>query len=368
MKDLLTFFFQAYFIMYFGVYLAVLLLLALYRRKAPAAGSGTPAVSILVAVRNEAHQIGRCLESLSRLHYPAGQVEILLGDDDSTDNSAALIQDFIRDKPQFRYLLIRDQLGSARGKANVLAHLAREASSDFFLITDADIALPPNWIRQMLAGREAQTGIVTGITTIAGIGLFARLQALDWINALGLMQVLSDMNLPVSTMGNNMLVTREAYEATGGYENMPFSLTEDTQLLQAVLRQGYGSRNIFAPGVLAASTPAPSWRALWQQRRRWMVGLRYLPVYMKLVSGVYASFYAVVFGLAFLASWQTLAGVLTAKLLLQTVFLKLCLRRINLRFPLWVLLLFEFYLIFVSAVTLFMMLLPGKITWKERKY
>ena len=86
------------------------------------------------------------------------------------------------------------------------------------------------------------------------------------------------------------------------------------------------------------------------------------------MSGVYATFYDVVFGLAFIASWQTLAGVLVGKLLLQTLFLKLCLRRINLRFPLWVLLLFEFYLIFVSAVTLFMMLLPGKITWKERKY
>ena len=106
MKDLLTIFFQAYFIMYFGVYLAVLLLLALYRRKAPAAVSGTPAVSILVAVRNEAHQILRCLESLSRLHYPSGQVEILLGDDGSTDNTADLIRDFIRDRPQFRYLLI----------------------------------------------------------------------------------------------------------------------------------------------------------------------------------------------------------------------------------------------------------------------
>jgi cellulose synthase/poly-beta-1,6-N-acetylglucosamine synthase-like glycosyltransferase len=360
--------FILYFTLFFAVYLVLLVLINSNRPPAQAPYPDTPLVSILVAVRNEEAQIIRCLESLARLHYPAEKIEILLGDDASTDHTAALIRQFIRDKPQFRYLLISGQLGRARGKANVLAHLARAAASDFYFITDADISLPPDWIRRMLAGLQADTGIVTGITTIGGQGLFPRMQALDWLHALGLMQVVSDLGFPVSTMGNNMLITRQAYAATGGYESLPFSLTEDVQLFQAVIRQGFATRNIFDAGVLAVSTPAPSWRALWQQRKRWMVGVPYLPWYMVLLAGLYACFYALCGILAIFAPGQVVAGLLFCKLMGQTAFIHSCLRRLGLQMPLPVLLLFEFYLIFVSLITFLYFLLPVKITWKGREY
>jgi cellulose synthase/poly-beta-1,6-N-acetylglucosamine synthase-like glycosyltransferase len=94
------------------------------------------------------------------------------------------------------------------------------------------------------------------------------------------MQTVSDLKLPVSTMGNNMLVTRAAYEATGGYENMPFSVTEDVQLLKAAIKKGFRSCNIFHPGVLALSAPALTWRELLHQRKRWMQGIWHLPWYI----------------------------------------------------------------------------------------
>jgi cellulose synthase/poly-beta-1,6-N-acetylglucosamine synthase-like glycosyltransferase len=360
--------FVFYFALFFAVYLAVLVLMAANRPTAQAPYPETPLVSILVAVRNEEAQIIRCLEAISRLHYPAEKIEVLLGDDASTDKTADLIRAFIRDKPQFRYLLIGEQLGQARGKANVLAHLARAAASDFFFITDADISLPPDWIRRMLAGLQPATGIVTGITTVGGQGLFPRMQALDWLHALGLMQVVSDLGFPVSSMGNNMLITRQAYEATGGYENLPFSLTEDVQLFQAVMQQGFKSKNIFDAGTLAVSTPVPSAAALWQQRKRWMVGVPYLPWYMILLVGAYASFYGFSLAMALFVSWQVALLLFFCKLLVQTTFIHSCLRRIGLQMPLGVLLLFEFYLIFVSLITVSFFLLPAKISWKGREY
>jgi cellulose synthase/poly-beta-1,6-N-acetylglucosamine synthase-like glycosyltransferase len=360
--------FISYFALFFTVYLVLLLLMVLNRTRPLVPFPATPLVSILIAVRNEEAHIIRCLEALTRLNYPPEKVEVLLGDDASADNTAALIRAFTLDKPQFRYLLIREPWGHARGKANVLAHLSQAASSDLFFITDADTAVPPDWIRRMLAGLKPDTGIVTGITTISGQGFLPRMQALDWINALGMMQVVSDLEMPVSTMGNNMLVTRKAYEATGGYENMPFSLTEDVQLFQAVIRRGFGCRNIFDAGVLAVSTPAPTLAALWQQRKRWMVGVRFLPWYMILFVGAYASFYAFGLALGLFFSWQAMAVLFLGKVMVQTVFIHSCLRRLGLRMPLPVLLLFEFYLIFVSLITVSFFLHPGKITWKGRKY
>ncbi|GEO03613.1 hypothetical protein AAE02nite_12770 [Adhaeribacter aerolatus] len=358
-----------YFSIFFGIFLLVVVLQVVNKPKLPAPLTLEPYVSILIAVRNEEHTIIKCLEAIGRLDYPQNKIEILLGDDASTDSTYDVIRQYIRQKPFYRCVRIKEYLGQARGKANVLAHLTRLATSDIYFITDADIQVPRTWIRDMLAGTRGQNiGIVTGVTTVKGGGLFPELQAIDWINALGLMQVVSDLKLPVSTMGNNMLVTRVAYETTGGYENMPFSVTEDVQLFKAVIRHKFWTTNLFHPGVLAFSSPSPSWRQLLHQRKRWMQGIWHLPWYMSMVLVVYASFYAfcLPFG-AYTSGWVVL-GIFLAKLFLQTWFINRCLARLGLRYRISTVILFEFYAIFVSLITILFFLLPVKVSWKERKY
>ena len=358
-----------YFCFFFGIFIILVVLQIINRQLPPPPLETKPYVSILIAVRNEEHTIKRCLDAIGRLNYPVNKIEILIGDDASTDNTYSIISDYIQKKTFYRCIRVQDNLGQARGKANVLAHLTQLATSDYYFITDADIVVPENWIQNMLGGtRRSQTGIVTGITTITGTRLFEQMQAIDWINALGLLQIVSDLKLPVSTMGNNMLITRSAYEATGGYESMPFSVTEDVQLFKAVIKKGYKFLNIYDKGVLALSTPAPNWKMLLHQRKRWMQGIRHLPWYMSLVLVVYASFYA--FCLPFLAHVSPLIvlSIFLGKLFLQTLFINQCLTRVNLKYSVWSILLFEFYSIFVSLITILFFLLPVRFRWKERKY
>ena len=358
-----------YFSIFFGIFLLVVVLQAINAGQKPVPLTAEPFVSILIAVRNEEHTIIKCLDAIQRLNYPANKIEILLGDDASTDNTYEVIRKYIRHKHFYRCLRIKDNLGQARGKANVLAHLTHLATSDYYFITDADIEVPETWLRDMLAGiRNRHTGIVTGVTTVTGNRLFQQLQTIDWVNALGLMQMVADLKLPVSTMGNNMLITRAAYEATGGYENMPFSVTEDVQLLKAVIKKGFDSTNLFHPGVLALSAPAPTWPELLHQRKRWMQGIWHLPWYMSLILIIYASFYAFCLPfVAYVSGWVVL-GIFLAKLFLQTLFINNCLSRLQLRCRLEKIILFEFYAIFVSLITILFFLLPVKVRWKERQY
>ena len=51
-----------------------------------------PCVSILVAARNEEANLPRCLASLRALDYPAHLLEILVGDDASTDGTRAVAE------------------------------------------------------------------------------------------------------------------------------------------------------------------------------------------------------------------------------------------------------------------------------------
>lgn len=361
--------FTLYFLGWFALMVASAGVLGRRLAAAPVGGEKRPRVSILIAARDEEAAIARCLEAIRALDYPPELVEVLLGNDGSTDATAAVAEAAMRGYAgTFRVLDIRENRGLARGKANVLAQLARAATTDFFFITDADIAVPTSWLGGLLAWAGPGVGIVTGLTLVTGPQLFHRLQGLDWLLSLGLVQVVTDLGRPVTAMGNNMLITRQAYEATGGYEALPFSVTEDFELFKAVRARGYDYRNLFRPEVLAESLPMYSWRGLLHQRRRWMRGVEQLPGWLQACLALYGSFYLVLALLAIVAGPGVALAVWAAKSAVQGALATVCFRRVGCRPPLELLPLFELYTLALTVSLVLFRLLPLRFEWKGRSY
>ena len=328
-----------------------------------------PRVSILVAARDEAVALPRCLASLRALHYPAALLEVLVGDDGSTDGTAEVAEAAMRGfGGTFRVVPIVDMLGQARGKANVLAHLARLATADYFFITDADISLPPIWITGLLGYAGPGVGTVTGITAVRGPRLFHQLQSIDWLLSLSMVQVVSDLGRPVTAMGNNMLVTRAAYEATGGYEALPFSVTEDFALFQAVLAAGFGFRQVFQADIRADSLPVPTWAALLRQRQRWLRGVAGLPLRLRLELLFFGGFWPALAGVALLGGPAVALSCWGAKVLVQGTLAAAAHRRAGLRLRWTLLPLFELYTLALTGAMLALRLFGGAVVWKGRRY
>ena len=328
-----------------------------------------PRVSILVAARNEAAALPRCLAALRAVQYPSELVEILVGDDGSIDGTAAVAAAVLHGYAgTARVLPIAGTLGEARGKANVLAHLAEAATGDVFFITDADIAVPKTWITALLARLGPDVGIVTGITAVRGGRVFDALQGLDWLLSLALVQVVSDGGRPVTAMGNNMLVTRAAYEATGGYPALPFSVTEDYALFRAVLARGFGFGHVFAAAARADSLPMPTWTDLLTQRRRWLRGVQALPLRLRLELAAYSSIWPALAGLAWAAGPAVALGVWGWKIGLQGLLVGLAFRRAGLRMPWGLLPLFEVYTLALTVALGWRQLRGGPVVWKGRRY
>ena len=342
------------------------------RRGAAAPGplhTPLPHISILIAARDEAAALPRCLASLRALDYPAERLEILVGDDGSNDGTAAVADAAMRGFPgQFRVISITETLGQARGKANVLAHLTRRAATDYFFITDADISLPTSWIKGLLAHAGPGVGTVTGITAVRGPQPFHQLQGIDWLLSLSMVQMVSDLGRPVTAMGNNMLVTRAAYEATGGYEALPFSVTEDFALFQAVLAAGFGFRQVFQADVRADSLPMPTWAALLRQRQRWLRGVTGLPLRLRLELLFFSGFWPVLAGVAWLGGPALALGGWVAKMLVQGLLAHFAHRRAGLRLRWAMLPLFEAYTLALTAAIGFFQLFGGVVVWKGRRY
>lgn len=325
-------------------------------------------VSVLLAVRNESDNILRCLTALANVEFNKSNIEILIGNDNSEDDTAILIKEFIEDKPQFKLYHITEQLNGLKGKANVLAQLAHRAKGDYFFITDADIEVNPKWISALLSHVTSDTGIVTGYTHIKGDHLLAKLQALDWTFAQALMKVFFDSDKPITTMGNNMLVTRDAYFKTGGYEHIPFSLTEDYALFEQVQKNNYACIQTFDENVKVFSLALNTIPDIILQRKRWTLGaVTNFPWYLSILLVIQFMYWPMVFYIATFSIQYTLTAILI-KWVVQSILFFLVMRSIKERLHLTSLLLIDFYILIISWGTLFSIIQSRKVIWKNRTY
>lgn len=326
-----------------------------------------PKLSVLVAARNEEENITTCLRALSKLDYPKDQIEFLIGDDQSEDQTGQLIQNFCKEDPRFSYSLIEEQLGKAQKKANVLAQLAHKASGEFFLITDADIQVPTTWAKELVSSFDEKTGTVSGITVIRKQNFFSRMQHLDWLYFMGILFAFGRWRISSTAVGNNMAVRSKAYFETGGYENLPFSITEDFLLFKAILDKGWGWKQLCNEQSTNISEAARSMSQLMKQRKRWLIGGKGLPRLWKSILALFGSFQPMIILLAIFHPKEAVT-LWFIRILLQSWILIYLSLQTKQKTSFASLIIYEFYSFFIALLTPVFLLLPGGKEWKGRKY
>jgi len=340
------------------------------KRKEPMPLETWPLVSILLAARNEEHNIERCLSALIAIDYP--HFEIIVGNDRSEDSTRKRVLDFIANYPNFTVKLveIEGKYPNTMAKAAVLAEIAHHAKGEFYLITDADIAVPKTWAKTLIANYDSDDiGIVSGTTYIEGKGLWGMLQSVDWIYFMCLVETFHRAGIKTTAIGNNMSIRAKAYWQTGGYENIPFSITEDYKIYQKVNALGWKAKNICNTKVLALSNPIIGLQNLLHQRKRWLLGARELPPNWWFLFAVFSLYYPITLIALFLFP-QIALGIIGTKFLLQNAYILLNLKKLNISIPKHVayLVLYEPYLYTITITTLLFFLLPFKTEWKGRRF
>lgn len=338
------------------------------QRKNYIANEHYPKISILVAARNEESNIIGCLKSLELLDYPKDKTEILIGNDQSTDETEQLITAFIQGKAHFKLINIQNKIGKAKAKANVLAHLFEQSTCEIIFVTDADIAVKPSWIKSIvLYFKNEKVGIVSGTTIVSGNGFFTKMQSIDWLYFSGLLIAFDNLGLKSTAVGNNMAVRKSAYLATGGYQNLDFSVTEDLALFTAIKNQGFESINLLAFENLNQSKPQYSIVNFLHQRKRWLIGAQGLNLKWKMVFMLMALFYPMLILLLFF-NIKNAITIWICKVIIQFIISIIISIRLKNRSNIFYLIIFEIYTFISTFVVSVFYLLPIKMIWKNRKY
>ncbi len=327
-----------------------------------------PTVSVIVAARNEELYIEKCIRSLASMDYPAEKIEIIIVNDHSTDNTQNIINHHKTLHPGIKAITPATPGGNLWGKTNAVTHGIENSSGEILMFTDADCTVKPSWVRETVKYFDKETGIVGGFTQLTSSRIFEGIQALDWMFLFGLASATAGWNIPLTAIGNNLSVRRNAYDATGGYRKIPFSVTEDYSLVQAVLTMtNYRLRFPLNEGSLVFSNACQSFTQLFRQKQRWGVGGLDMIPRGKVIMAV-----GWIFRILFLVMLAT-GNLLTAGagmlfiVIMEGLFLEKPIRKFGIQHLLKNFFVFEVYFFLYVLLLPFIAILSRQIVWKERK-
>ncbi len=326
-----------------------------------------PSVTIIVPARNEENSIQPCLESLSKLNYPTEKLEIIIVNDQSTDGTEKIIKDHIIHYSHFKLINSTPGEGNLIGKVNAVTQGIEASKNEFILFTDADCVLPESWVKNTVRYFQNNVGVVGGFTILNAKNTFEGMQSLDWIYLFGVGAAAATLGFPLTGVGNNLAVRRKDYEQTGGYQAIPFSVTEDYALTQAIVQKNK-SKMVFPldEGTLVTSLACPTWKNLFRQKQRWGVGGLDMVTMGFVIFSVPFAFNILITISLFLISPQYWMLALILKLSIDSLFLFYALHKLRIKKYMKYFFAFELYLFIYSTLLPFAALLTKKIIWKDR--
>jgi cellulose synthase/poly-beta-1,6-N-acetylglucosamine synthase-like glycosyltransferase len=325
--------------------------------------------TVVVAARNEEENILPCLKSLDDLVYPEGKLEIIIVDDKSTDKTGEIIDAFILGKEKFKKIVTKKEIGKLRGKTNALANALEIAKGEIIFTTDADCSVHPMWVSTTISYYQPDVAIVNGFTTQQAYNGFSGMQAIDFIYLLVVAAGTINLGRPISCIGNNMSYRKKAYLEAGGYENLPFSVTEDFNLLHAIYKlKKYKIIYPLNSETLVTSLPCKNIKSLYHQKKRWSVGGIGVPVsgYLIMAYGFITNLCVLLTPFFFSATWLYLIffKITIDFFFLYPVHSNLGIKRNLKYFVNWQI----YYTIYVILIPFVLIFIGRKVSWKGREY
>lgn len=286
-------------------------------------------VSILVAARNEAHNIGTLIEALLAQEYPRELLEIIIIDDHSTDGTSAVVRGYAAQGVQLLVLNESEPLNSYKKKA-ISEGIAR-ATGELVVTTDADCRMGRQWLATIVAFYEQRELYMVSSPVVYSDekNAFEEAQTLEFLYLIGLGAAGIGNRHPATCNGANLAYRRDIFYEMGGFAGIDDLASGDDELLLHKVAAHYADRVGFCKSTEAVvyTDAKPTLRELLSQRRRWasksikykdkaivVLGVSiWLFNAVLLATGVLSLFYP---GYAFV-----LATALTSKFLVELFFL-----------------------------------------------
>ncbi len=281
-----------------AVWWGVFARLAFYRHFTEKTAEKPLPCSVLLCARNAAPLLRRNLGAVLEQDYP--DFDVLVVDDASTDDTAAVLAFFQKKYPRLRSIRLSEK--ASPGKKAALARGIAEARHPLLVLTDADCRpAGPHWLKEMTrAFADPAVEIVLGYGPVqAEPGLLNRWVAYETIVTALQYGGFTLAGMPYMGVGRNLAWRKPVFERVGGFASHErLASGDDDLLVNAAARPG-NTVLCFAPAAFVFSPAKNDWTAWFRQKRRHLsTGTSYRPLH-RLALGATALSQVLHYGLGF---------------------------------------------------------------------
>src|SRR6266496_1998388 len=242
----------------------IVIWLAASIRRPPRTNFAEP-ISVVIAAYNEEKLIAETLRTLLATDY-TGEIEVVVIDDGSTDQTAAEIERIARNESRIRFFRQEN-----RGKARALQRGFAAAHNGIIVFIDADTQCQRNTLPRLLEPfADERIGAVSGHAKVGNLRTFiARCQALEYTCGFNLdRRAYNRWQCITVVPGAISAIRKDEIDEAGGLSLE--TLAEDTDLTLSLHR--HRQRIVYVPGAIAWTEAPESVRTLARQRSRWAYG------------------------------------------------------------------------------------------------
>jgi len=231
-------------------------------------------VSLIIPARNESTTIAECLQAVSQQTYPEELLQVLVVDDQSQDDTMAVIKSFIEHKGSNFHLLQVGEQEMAVGKKAAINKGIEHATGELIITTDADCSFGTEWIASIVALYEQKRPkmIIGPVSFHRATAFFGRLQSLEFMSLIGSTAGAVGNHSPIMANGANLAYEKPAFHDVGGFENIDLSASGDDVLLLHKFKKKYPKQIAFLKSRAATvyTQPRSTLRSFFNQRKRWV--------------------------------------------------------------------------------------------------
>jgi cellulose synthase/poly-beta-1,6-N-acetylglucosamine synthase-like glycosyltransferase len=229
-----------------------------------------PFVSVVIASKNEAHQLYKNLLPILQQAYHKNGIpnfEVVVVNDHSTDHSTEVLKKISNEFTHFRYIDFQENKKSSKKRA--LTKAVKESHGEYLIFTDADCQPTSNkWLLRMVEGLDTKK-------IILGYGGFYKKS--NWLNKVqsyetfitALQYFSFAQNLsPYMGVGRNLAYRKDAFTSNKGFSNHEHIASGDDDLFIQEVATKQNTGTCIVQEAFTRSEAPQSWKAWLHQKKR----------------------------------------------------------------------------------------------------
>jgi cellulose synthase/poly-beta-1,6-N-acetylglucosamine synthase-like glycosyltransferase len=232
--------------------------------------------SVIIPARNEENNISACLQSVLRQNYPEHLFEVIVVDDHSTDQTAAIILQLQSQYSNLKLIKLADELEGEilnSYKKKAIEKAIAVSSKDWIITTDADCLITENWLQAYAAIIQEQQPLFVAapVSFTDDKTIISIFQNIDFISMQGITAAAVSAGFHNMCNGANLAYKKEAFYQVNGFKGIDTIASGDDMLLMNKIKEKFPDRIafLFSKQAIVTTDPMPDWKSFFNQRIRW---------------------------------------------------------------------------------------------------